>query len=171
MSWLEAGACPGQEFDPKSTHHLLWVLTQLLHSYRNKNSTWWQVVPGRLSQVQGPRAPLLLLHSQSEELCVRSKPRVKCRSRGRKWIWTNSSFLIFFLWYLSLAGKSLFSGAVIQSIILYHTIKIFRVFADLCSLKLNSLGWCENSAQLFTKSDSCFWYFSTSSVLTWMSWN
>ena len=118
-----------------------------------------------------PERLSLLLHSKCEELCVRSKPRVRCRSMGYKWIWTNLSFLIFLLWYLLLAEKSLFSGAVIQSIILYHTIKIFRVFADLCSLKLNSLGWCENSAQLFTKSDSCFWYSSTSSVLTWMSWN
>lgn len=86
MSWLEAGACPGQEFDAKSMHHLLWVLTQLLYRYRDKISTWWQVVPGRLSQVQGRRAPLLPLHSQSEELRVRSKPRVTCRSMGRKWI-------------------------------------------------------------------------------------
>lgn len=86
MSWLETGTCPGQEFDAKSMHHLLWVLTQLLYRYQNETSTWWQVVPGRLSQVWGPRASLLLLHSQSEELCVRSKPRVTCRSMGRKWI-------------------------------------------------------------------------------------
>lgn len=44
------------------------------------------------------------------------------------------------MWYLSLAEKRLFSGALIQSIILYYTIKIFRVFADLCLLKLNPLG-------------------------------
>lgn len=36
MSWLEAGACSGQEFDPKSMHHLLWVLTHLLYRYWNK---------------------------------------------------------------------------------------------------------------------------------------
>lgn len=54
---------------------------------------------------------------------------------------SDSSVLIFrFLWYPSHAEKSLFSGAVIQRILLHHTIKIFRVFADLCSLKLNSLG-------------------------------
>lgn len=70
------------------------------------------------------------------------RSKAKYRSMHHEWtLRINSSILTFlFLWYLSLAERSLFSGAVIQSIVLHHTIKIFRVFADLCSLKLDSLG-------------------------------
>ena len=46
-----------------------------------------------------PERLSLLLHSKCEELCVRSKPRVRCRSMGYKWIWTNLSFLIFLYSY------------------------------------------------------------------------
>lgn len=71
-----------------------------------------------------------------------SQSKAKYRSMDHEWtLRINSSILSFlFSWYLSLAEKSLFSGAVIQSIVLHHTVNIFRVFADLCSLKLDSLG-------------------------------
>ena len=85
MSWLEAGACPGQEFDPKSMHHLLWVLTHLLYRYWNKtrhlvaDCAWpFEQDPGTQST-----SPCCFTHSLKR---VRSKPRVKCRSMGYKWI-------------------------------------------------------------------------------------